>query len=175
MKRYFVEFNNSHIPLCEKFKTLDLQPNECDYFQDYLAYNALLDCKQGLGKTFLFIEEENEDKKIIGFYTLKASSLIINDMYSKEKQGEPAVEIYELAVHKDYQKQGIGTDIIKTIFAQVYELSEKYLGIKHIVVCAKPTAINFYKKFNFKEIDKLVPRTYDNKNCVAMSVRLKFM
>ena len=96
-------------------------------------------------------------------------------MYSKEKQGEPAVEIYELAVHKDYQKQGIGTDIIKTIFAQVYELSEKYLGIKHIVVCAKPTAINFYKKFNFKEIDKLVPRTYDNKNCVAMSVRSAFL
>lgn len=51
-----------------------------------------------------------------------------------------------LLVHKDYQKQGIGTQIIRILL-------KKLSNVKFINVCPdKRQSINFYKRFGFKKI-----------------------
>lgn len=147
-----------------------------DYFRDYLVNNGLLDNKQGIAKSYVYIETIGDCKKILGFYAVRSSSLIFDIIDGGKKIGEPALEIYELAVHNDYQRQNIGYEMMQNIFAMAYNLNRGFLGVKHLVVCAKETAVDFYKKFEMKEIPgyQSIPRTSDNKGCVGMSVRLKF-
>ena len=175
MSRYFSWMDKDHYSLASNFRTCDKQGNTLDYFTTYLTQDAIVNDKQGEGKTYLYIEKNDvtEDEKLLGFFTLRSSSLIVRGDDLRAYYGQPALEIYELAVHKDYQGQGIGSKLIKEIFAKACELNENYLGIKHIVVCAKESAVPFYEKSFFRRIDDIVPRSYDNNNCVAMSVRLQ--
>ncbi len=60
--------------------------------------------------------------------------------------------------------------MMKNIIATAYELKEKYLGLKHLVVCAKETAKTYYEK----ELPgyKKIPRNADNQGCIGMSLSL---
>lgn len=163
-----------HISLIKDFCTVE-NASDLDYFKNYLMYNGLLDNEEGMAKTKLYIsEDEKGNKKILGFYSIRCSSLIM-DSGETEKLGEPALEIVELAVHKNYRNQGIGTKMMKNIFATAHKLKENHIGLKHLVVCAKDTAKTYYKKFKFEELPgyKQIPRNPDNKSCVGMSISLK--
>ena len=77
----------------------------------------------------------NSENKIVGF---------IN--YGKERNGNKG-EIYSIYILKDYQKQGIGTFLIKKAF-------EELKGYKRIIIkCLKENSSkNFYKKLGGKVI-----------------------
>lgn len=170
MSKVIETFNKSHIPYINSFVTYDENNEEIPYFQDYLKYSALMDIKQGNGTTQVFFDDEK--KKIMGFYTLKCNSLIVQSDNAKIKIGYPALEIYELAIDKDYQKHGVGTLLIKDIIAKAYNLQQTILGIRYIVVCAKSCAVGFYEKNGFQKINDIVPRTEDNKDCIPMSLHI---
>lgn len=172
---YIEHINKENVSLIQDFCTVKNEKDN-DYFKSYLMYNGLLDSEQGMAKTKLYIEEDdNGHKKILGFYSIRCSSLIMDSGECSEKMGEPALEIVELAVHKDYRNQGIGTAMMKNIIATAYELKEEYLGLKHLVVCAKETAKTYYEKFKFAELPgyKQIPRNTDNQGCIGMSLSLK--
>lgn len=177
-ERYLEPFNQGHIDLLSDFCVVE--KDEYDYFKDYLFTRAWIDNEQGIAKTIVYIEETEAngkiEKKLLGFYAIRCSSLIIGSLDGGEKVGEPALEIVELAVHKNYRSQGIGTEMMKDIFATANKLKNDFLGIKHLVVCAKGAAKTYYEGFNFKEIPgyQKIPRSYDNQSCVGMSVRLSF-
>ncbi len=165
--------DTSLYPLVFNFRTVQ-EDNKIDYFQNYLRYNALMDNQEGVAKTHLLIDTVNQKDIILGFYTIRSSSLIKGQTENNERLGEPALEIMELAVSKDYQHKGIGTILMKDIIAKAYKLNSDILGIKHIVVCSKNSAISFYKNFGFDIIPYSIPRNIDNQDCIAMSVCLQF-
>lgn len=140
-----------------------------DYFRKYLKIRALKDQKNGIAQTFLFIrKDENGKKELLGFYSVRASSLIrLGDEF--QSIGEPAVEILELAVKKTVQKQGIGTKLIKDAVANIYNVS-KSVGVKYILVCSKEDSVGFYKKFNFDIIStsRDIPREENNTTCIPL-------
>jgi ribosomal protein S18 acetylase RimI-like enzyme len=176
-KDYIEPLNKENISLKENFCTVENE-DEFDYFKIYLDNNGLLDNKQGIAKTWIYIiEDDDGNRTMAGFYAIRCSSLIM-DIGSKEKIGEPAIEIVELAVHRDYRYQGIGTRMMQDIIATAFELKDKYLGVKHLVVCAKKSAKDYYKdKFKFSELPghKQIPRNGDNIECIGMSLSLRLM
>lgn len=175
INNYIEQMHKKHIRLIRNFRATDINDSlGSDYFNNYLTYNGLLDNQQGIGKTFLYIRDTGKEQILLGFYTLRCSSLIVDDTENNEKLGEPAIEIFELAVHKDYQRQGIGSTLMKNIFYTAHTMNTEYLGVKHLIVCAKRSAIPFYTKFKFKELsdEKKIPRSIDNQACVGMSVKI---
>lgn len=173
---YIEPISKDNVSLINEFCTVENE-SDSDYFKSYLIYNGLLDSSQGIAKTQLYIlEDDNGNRKVLGFYSIRCSSLIM-DGDNGEKMGEPALEIVELAVHKDYRSRGIGADMMKNIIATAYKLKEEYLGLKHLVVCAKGTAKTYYEKFQFAELPgyKKIPRNADNQECIGMSVSLNII
>jgi ribosomal protein S18 acetylase RimI-like enzyme len=173
--RYFELVSKEYGSISFDFKSND-DDGFKDSFRDYLIQNAIIDQEKGIGTTHLFIDENDStgEKKILGFYTLRCSSLIISSE-GNNKIGEPALEIYELAVHKDYERTGIGSILMKNIFANAINLNKTLIGIKHVVLCSIEDAVKFYEdKFGFKPIASYeqVPREFSNLDCLSMSVRL---
>lgn len=175
IERSIEPFSQNVFHLVKEFTAIENNAVD-DYFHQYLCFNGLLDNQDGTAKTYIYVERDGEHEKILGFYSIRCSSLIVNNGDNGERIGEPALEILELAVHKDYQGQGIGSDMIKTIFSTAYELKNKFLGIRHIVVCAKSTAKSYYERFGFEELPtyRKIPRSSGNQDCIGMSVRLEF-
>lgn len=59
-----------------------------------------------------------------------------------------AIEIQYLGVHNDHQKQGIGKQIIYHIFEICKRLNHRFVFLQSVV-----SAVEYYKKFNFKELE----------------------
>ena len=146
--------NNDHFGLAMNFR---VSPNSCDnpsHYEQYLQFSAISDGKSGMGVTHLAVEKDDdtdEVKAVLGFVTVRATSLL-----SKGENGEdrvhPSLEIAELAVSKNYERQGVGTKLVDLAIAMADEMRERYMGIKYIVLCADPKAVGFYEKLDFKAI-----------------------
>lgn len=169
MKYYIEPLDESHVLLFDEFKAYEDEEN--DYFNNYLKLNGLLDQKQGIAKTYLYIKENKEKKEILGFYSLRASSLIID--IEDVREGQPAIEIYEFAVRYDHQKTGVGKKLMMDAIARIIRISYE-IGVKLIIVAAKKDAVGYYKRYKFDEIPcyKKIISTIDNSQCVGMSLSL---
>ena len=147
--------------------------NNPRHYEDYIRFNALLDYNKGMGVTYIFVEEFEDVKNIMGFVSLRSSSLI-KDMGERLKFGYPALEIAELAVDSRYEHQGIGSDMVKFAISQANDLS-KTIGIQYVVLCSDPKSVGFYKKLKFDELSSLeeVPREHANLGCTPMYLKIK--
>lgn len=169
MECYIEQLEKEHVKLFPNFKVYENSDN--DYFNNYLRFNGLLDQEQGIAKTYLYIRETKDKKEILGFYSLRASSLIID--YGEDKEGQPAIEIYEFAVRYDCQKAGVGKKLMMDAITRIIEVSNE-VGIKHIIVAAKEDAVGYYRRYKFEEIPgyKKIISTTDNSACIGMSLPL---
>ena len=152
-----------------------VNPSSCEnpeYFSSYLLFSALSDWRTGLGTTHLLIEQSEDEEKILGYITLRASS------YTKENMGsvlgEPAMEIFELAVAEGEERQGVGETLVKYAIADAMSLREESLGIKYVLLCATEQAVTFYEHMGFGRIGQYgeVPRDLTNQNCIPMILKL---
>lgn len=165
----------NYIDIVQNF---EVNPDSCDnpgHYESYIKHSAILDYKQGLGTTHLFIQESDDNTKILmGYLTLRASSLI-KEMGEASKFGFPALEIAELAVSKDFERKGIGTDMVKYAISKAIELCENEISVKYVVLCADPRAIDFYKKIGFSPISSTndIPREHANLKCFPMCLSIK--
>ena len=112
-----------YIDIARSFK---VNPDSCDnpnHYETYIVQDCFSDYKQGMGVThaFIFENEDTGEKKIAGYITLRASSLI-GDM-DDYKAGYPALEISELAVDCMFEGTGLGTDMVKTAIAEAVGLN----------------------------------------------------
>lgn len=119
----------------------------------FLRKNALINDLNGYGKTFLL--ENNAE--IIGFFTLSSFSIKFDEYPNVEgeklpKYPIPCIKIARLAVNKKYQKQGYGKQLLKQAFLKILSVSDT-VGIRLIVVDAKESAINFYTKYGFEQLE----------------------
>lgn len=170
-------FSDEYMDLTQKFK---VNPESCDnphHYENYIQQTALLDSYQGMGTTHIFIDENDEthEKNIMGYITLRASSLI-KEMGESSKFGHPALEIAELAVDKRYERQHVGTDMVKFAVSIAEELNNSLISVKYIVLCADPKAVAFYsgKALNFSSLRTMedIPREHSNMQCVPMYLKI---
>ena len=155
-----------------------VSPDSCDnpaHYENYIRLCAIGQQISGMGVTHLMldVDEKGNVLAIAGYITLRATSLIDANEDGK-KMVNPSLEIAELAVDKEYERKGIGTQLVKLAIAVADELRREYLGIKNIVLCADPKAVGFYKKRKFDMIEDWYEALHDgwNDHCEAMYISL---
>ncbi|MFW9936277.1 MAG: GNAT family N-acetyltransferase [Promethearchaeota archaeon] len=107
---------------------------------------------------FLKIEDNNLSKKIIGFV------IAIKD-------DEDRVNIINFVIQKKFQKLGYGSLLLNKTLERI----KKIKGVKRIILNVKTTnvsAIDLYKKFNFRIIGKI--EQYYRQKESAYLMELKF-
>lgn len=164
-------FSKEHFGLASKF---EVDPSSCGnpgYYKDYLMHSALSDNKSGKSTTHIILDTNTS--AIAGFITLKATALL-TEMDHNLFSGEPALEIYNLAVAKDYQRQGIGTELVCLAIYITKSLNESFVGIRNIVLTADKKAVGFYEKLEFQKLSDyyILPKDRQNKSCVPMVMKI---
>lgn len=178
--RRIVQFGVEHAELYSLFACNEKNCGNWEYYTDYLHYNALSDSKTGLSVTYVLCdyegakEEDMKPVRIIGFVSLKASALI-SGTYDEPLEGVPAIEISELAVDREFERQGIGRLLLNTAVYIADEVRKNYIGAKYLLVCAEPQAVDFYQHtLGFKKVSSMynVLREQWNKNCIPMMLKI---
>lgn len=165
-------FSDGDIGLAWKFQ---VNPSSCgnhEHYEEYIRLIALDDRRRGKGVTYAFLRHSEESVDLLGYITLRATSYI--EIMDGKTCGNPALEIFELAVSKDAEKNGIGTDLIKFALAKALEWKSGFLGIEYVTLCSDQKAVPFYEKFGFKRVDEYgeIPREEWNINCIPMFLKL---
>lgn len=134
-------------------KIYDLSKFDCGDkdLNDFIKNDTSLYQEKKLATTILFFYEEN----LIGFLSVAADSLRLNldekesyNLHQKKLEDVPAIKLARLAVDNNYQKQNVGTNILKWCIGYTLECSDM-IAIRFITIDAYPNKVNFYQKFNF--------------------------
>lgn len=134
-------------------KIYDLSKFDCGDkdLNDFIKNDTFIYQEKKLATTILFFYEEN----LIGFLSIAADSLKLNldekqsyNLHQKKLEDVPSIKFARLAVDKNYQKQGIGTNILRWGIGYTLDCSEM-VAIRFITVDAYNRKVDFYKKFNF--------------------------
>lgn len=171
---YFDLLNKDNYGLTEGFSVNPVSCENSDYYPNYLRFCALSDQNAGKSTTHLFINEK--DNAIMGFLTLRASSLI--ERNGDQWLGKPALEVSVLAVSENYTRIGVGRALINLAIEQAAHLHEEHLGVRYIVLASDKQAVGFYEHMGFSTLsdawENVLPRDKDNTNCPAMYMELSF-
>jgi len=176
MAIYLAHYEKKYTGLAYKFKVNPVSCANHSHFEAYLRISAITDYITGKGKTHVIIDEvDNGGMKIVGFVTLRATSLIIAEQSSQI--GRPAIEITEIAVDVDYERKGFGRELVNVALAIADELRHNYVGIEYVVACADPIAESFYTHMGFAKLSNYyeVPREGWNIECVPMAFKFSEM
>lgn len=168
-----IELFDSHlIGLAWSFQ---VNPSSCgnhEHYEQYIRFIAIDDRNRGKGVTYAFIRNDGISDKLLGYVTLRATSYIKQE--GGKTLGNPAIEIFELAVSKDAERNHIGTDLVKFAITKANDLKRNTIGVQYITLCSDSYAVAFYEKMGFGRMDNFgqVPRESWNVNCVPMLLKL---
>lgn len=134
----------------EGFRSGDVELDR--FFQKFAGQNQF---RLHIGTTYVAVR----DTEILGFATLSATSITINNLPKSSrkrlpKYPLPALRLARLAVAESAQGQGIGNQLLKTVFAIAHEMADR-TGCVAVVVDAKPEAVEFYERFGFESFEVL--------------------
>lgn len=169
----FTVVNPENIGLAEKFS---VNPDSCDnpdFYSSYLRYTAISDLHSGKTTTHLFIDEDAQ--RVMGYVALRASAIISNS--EDHIIGTPALEVFVLAVDKEYERRGVGSALIDYVLTLANELHENVAGLQYIILAADKKAINFYIKVHFSPIENSwdkIPKENWSASCEPMIFKLNF-
>ncbi|WP_433943755.1 GNAT family N-acetyltransferase [Paenibacillus sp. SN-8-1] len=118
---------------------------------NYFLHNEALDEQlEGYNTTFLVINDYNE---IIAYLSLCTDAIRLN--HEERDHGQiayetfPSLKIARLAVHKNYQKRGIGKWLIRYTVFKALELREGFCGVKFITLDCFPHRLSYYESVGF--------------------------
>jgi len=119
----------------------------------YLKKQASQDMKRNFS-TVIVASETSNPQGIIGFYTLCAASIVLTSLPEEIAQKMPkyptvpAIRLGRLAVHKDKQRQHLGSLLLMDA---LYRSCKNEMAWAAFLVDAKnEQAVTFYKKFLFQ-------------------------
>ena len=120
------------------------------FFQRYAGQNQF---KHHIGTTYVAVEND----RILGFVTVSASQIEIEQLPPERKQRLPqyplpVLRLARLAVAETAQGQGIGIMLLRAVLQLALMMSET-IGCIGVVVDAKPAAVDFYRRYGFEEMD----------------------
>lgn len=158
-----LNIRDEHIRLVEDFCCGNVQT-----LNDYIKGEAFIHNDSHDGNTFLLFKDNTDT--IIGYYTLRASSIRVNNYYW------PVIEISRLAIHHEYQRKGLGTTIILTLINKKIIDACNLIAVKGILVFADIGAKEFYRdKIGFVELDEqsieIIEDGYRDE-CIAMITKI---
>ena len=133
--------------------TMSIDPEfECKNpsYTEYYRVTAFSDMKEGIGQTWLCMYKK---KKVIGFVTIAMAHM--RPERDKQLQGKgygniPALLIGHLATHKDYERKGVGTNLIAWAIREAVSHSKR-IGCRVVMLNPEddPEVRDFYAKRGF--------------------------
>jgi GNAT superfamily N-acetyltransferase len=132
----------------------DLQPFDCgqEDLNHWFRKFALQGQATNSSQTYLGLD----GGQIVGFYSLAAGQIEISEAPTRllkgiARQPVPVMLLARLAVHKDWQKKGVGRALLRDAVLRTLQAAE-IAGIRALVVHAKDEAAkSYYSQFNFVE------------------------
>ena len=129
---------------------------------EFLSADAFEYDEKRYGNTYVLLLP-GEKNEIIGFYTLKASGIQV------ERDGEfisiPVVEIARIAMHHEFQGQGIGKYVFyKHIFPKIQEVAN-IVAVKAIIAFVEPEdkqAVGFYRSIGMEKATEIVQKEIED-------------
>ncbi|OMF38409.1 hypothetical protein BK133_02485 [Paenibacillus sp. FSL H8-0548] len=120
----------------------------------FLIYEALEEQEEGYNTTYLLRDSLG---LVIAYISLCADAIRLN--YKERNNGAigyemfPSLKIARLAVHKDYQKHGIGTTLISFAVSKALIMRETVGGVKFITLDCYAHRLSYYTntKIGFEE------------------------
>ena len=120
----------------------------------YLKTQATQDAKRNIAVTYV-LREQNASA-IIGYYSLSAATIEPTQLPEEiarrlpRYEALPAVLIRRLAVHRQYQGQGVGSLLLVNALRRCLKLSQQ-IGAMAVLVDAKDEqAAHFYERYGFR-------------------------
>ncbi|MHB8921503.1 MAG: GNAT family N-acetyltransferase [Halothiobacillus sp.] len=110
--------------------------------------------EKGVSSTFVVVGKET-GAEVLGFYSLSLAELVNADLLVQYQQRLPAkVPVFRLgrlATAKIHQGSGIGAFMLFDAIDRVTRIAKEVGGIG-LVVNAKPSAVDFYKRYGFEQM-----------------------
>lgn len=143
-----------------EFHPFDKKFDKASFDCGSLELNAFLQTRarqnqlQGFNRTFVAIDENDEAKKIVGFYSLSMGEINLSslpgDLIKKlPKHPVPVARMGRLAVDLSFQGQGLGKFLLVDAMKRVQSASGS-IGVYALLVDAKDEAAKaFYLKYGF--------------------------
>ena len=122
------------------------------HIKQYAFYHQ----KEGLFQTYFYVDDKGN---FLGYISVAVATIERTriedelDISSSIKYSIPAIKITRLCVFDNFCSRGVGT-LIMTFANILAVVQQKKLGCRALIVDSKPEAIEFYKRFNFVEINK---------------------
>ena len=112
--------------------------------------------KEGLFQTYFYVDD---NENFLGYISVAVATIERTkiedelDISSSIKYSIPAIKITRLCVFDDFCSKGVGT-LLMTFVNILAVVQQKKIGCRALIVDSKPEAIEFYKRFNFAQINK---------------------
>lgn len=117
----------------------------------WLAQVAKQHKEKGVSSTFVVAASETSTE-VMGFYAINMAELINADLPEKYRKRLPSkVPVFRLgrlATSNSYQRKGIGEFMLFDVIDRISRIATEVGGVG-LVVDAKPTAVDFYKRYGF--------------------------
>lgn len=159
----FEEFKNNYD--VQRLANSDISIGDFDCgdkdLNDFIKNKVHFYRKQLLAMPYVLTQKDKIDR-ILAYFTLSNDKIAITDFpsnnqfnkfkrenFNKEKflRSYPSAKIGRLAIHKNFQKMGIGTHLLR--FIKMFFLSENKTGCRFITLDAYKGATAFYKRNGF--------------------------
>lgn len=133
-----------------------------DDLNDFLLKDSFHNIELSLSKIYLCLYRDS----VVAFFSLSADSIELDEKLEIVYKTYPAIKIGRLAVHKDFQRRGIGSILIDWIVGFCLEL-RKAIGIRFISVDAynRENTLSFY---NDNLFEALQPEENEDKRNMPM-------
>ncbi len=122
------------------------------FFRSYAGQNQF---RLHVGTTYIAAEERD----VLGFVTVVATSIVIEDLPARQRRGIPkyplpALRVARLGVAATAQGKGVGRRLLRAAFHISHEISN-LAGCVGVIVDAKLETVSFYEQFGFECVDVL--------------------
>jgi ribosomal protein S18 acetylase RimI-like enzyme len=130
---------------------------------DYLAKYAKQDVKRKASAVFVLVDRA-EPKRVIGFYTLCASSLALAELPDEITRKLPrypeipAILVGRLA--RDVNHPGVGALLLSDAITRCVRVASEIAASLIVVDSKGDAATSFYEKFGFISLPKLPDRMF---------------
>lgn len=122
------------------------------FFRKFAGQNQF---RLHIGTTYVAVA----DGEILGFVTVTATSLTIDNLPAGQRKRLPryplpALRVARLAVAQAARGRGIGRSLLRMSLGLAREMAVR-VGCVGVVVDAKPDAVEFYERLGFERLDIL--------------------
>ena len=110
--------------------------------------------EKGVSSTFVVVADETSPE-VLGFFAISFAELVNADLpaqYRKRLPTKvPVFRLGRLATAKQHQGKGVGEFMLFDAIDRVARIAQEVGGVG-LVVNAKPTVVEFYKRYGFEQM-----------------------